>query len=132
ADLLRDYLPVQLHGPASRRGNALLQPQIGGVFGRGADPAPPQDRAAFDDVVQPGLADLFGADAAWIAAIRERTREHERARNVVVRHHEVGLVFGRVEPAVHIVIDGPEFAAYPFVAPAFDRAAEIHPDQLAE
>ena len=41
-------------------GNALLEIQPGGVFGRVPTAAPPEDRAFFNDVIQPRLADILG------------------------------------------------------------------------
>ena len=60
ADLLGDDLAVEGDRAAVRRGDAVLQAQVGGVLGRVAEAAPPEDRAPLDHVVEPGLADLRG------------------------------------------------------------------------
>ena len=62
ADLLGDRLAVDRDRAGGGRGDAALQVQPGGVLGRVAVAAPPQDRALLDDVVEPGLADLLGAE----------------------------------------------------------------------
>ena len=54
-------VPLVAIEPRRGRGDAALEVQPGGVLGRVAVAAPPQDRALLDDVVEPGLADLLGA-----------------------------------------------------------------------
>ena len=63
----------------------LLQAQVGGVLGGVAQPAPPQDGALLDDVVEPGLADLRRRSGRGVVAVvGQRAQEGEGAGDVVV------------------------------------------------
>ena len=54
------------------------------MLGRVAQPAPPQDRSLFDDVVEPGLADLGAAQVVAAGVIGQGAEEGEGAGDVVV------------------------------------------------
>ena len=88
-DLLGHGFAIELDRAALRRRDAGLEPQVGGMFGRIAQTAPPQDRAILDDVVQPGVSDLLRRDPGGEAAIGERARKRKGAGDIVVGHHEM-------------------------------------------
>lgn len=98
ADLLGDDRAVECDRTAGGGGRAGLQAQIGGVLGRVAEAAPPEDRAPLDDVVQPALADLRGSEIRGVATIGEGTEEGEGAGDVVVGDDQ-----RRAKPLVDVV-----------------------------
>ena len=127
ADLLRHRPPVQGDRAAGRRRVSLPQPQPGGVLGRTAHAAPPEDGSVLDDVVEPGLADLARAQGRIEAVILQRAEEHERAGQVVVGHDQ---------RHAHLVVDVVGDQAEPLpdrpVAPALHGASQVNADQLAK
>ena len=105
----------------------LLQAQVGGVLGGVAHAAPPEDRALLDDVVEPGLADLRGRQVAAVAVVGQGAQEGEGAGDVVVGDDQ-----GHVLALVDVVPDLAEFGHDAVVGPAFEGAAEVDADDLAE
>ena len=119
--------PLVAIGTGPRSGDPMLEVQPGGVFGRIAVAAPPQDRALLDDVVEPGLADLLGREVCRGAVVLERAHESEGAGDVVVGDDQ-----RLVQPVVHVIFDRPELLHDLLVGPALERPAEIDAHQLAE
>ena len=68
-----------------------------------------------------------GRQIGRIALVLQRAQEGEGAGDVVIGHHQ-----RHVEPLVDIVIDLAAVLHDLLVGPAFDRAAEIDADELAE
>ena len=128
ADLLGDERRVEFGGPAERRRDAGRQSQIRGVLCRVAEPAPPEDRAAVDEVVQPGLAELLGRDAQREAVIAQPAEEGEGAGDVVIGHDQRDShAFG------HVVVDQSIDGGQRLVVPTdLDRAPQVDADDLAE
>ena len=126
-DLFGHHPPVERHRAALRRGDALLEPQVGGVLGGIAQPAPPQDRLVLDDVVQPGAPDLFAAQVVAAGVVLERADEGERAGDVVVGDDQ-----GLIQALVHVIPDLAQLRRDAFVAPAFKRPAQVDADHLAQ
>ncbi len=127
ADLLGDDRAVERDGAAARRLDPCGQAEKRGVLRGVAHPAPPQDRAALDDVVEPGVADLRGGQARRIPVVRERADKGEGAADVVVGDDQ-----RLAEPLVHVGAHLAELGEDPLVEPALERAAEVDADHLAE
>ena len=127
ADLLGNDLAVQGGRAAAGRGDALLEAEERGVFGRVAHAAPPKDGAFLDDVVEPALPDLRGCDGAAVAVVGQGAQEGEGARDVVVGDDK-----GDVQIFVNVVVDFTEPLAENLVGPALEGAAEVDADQFAE
>ncbi len=87
--------------PPPRRWNTLLQPEIGGVFGRIAHAPPPEHGPLFDEVVEPSLPDLgWRVGPTCVAVVGERADEGEGPRYVIVGNNQ-----GFVELLVDVVGD---------------------------
>ena len=120
-------------GAAVGRRDAVLEAQIGSVFGAVAEAAPPQDCALFNDVVQPALADLLCGEFECVAVIGERAQEGKRAGDVVVGYDQQRFV--RVRHSWFIVDVVPHLAQLTLdlvVPPALKRATEIYADNFPE
>ena len=70
------------------------------MFGGVAEAAPPENRAIFDQIVQPGLADLLRRDGRIAVVVLQGANERERAADVVVGDDE-----RHVELVVNVVVD---------------------------
>ena len=127
ADLLGKHRAVAPDGPALRGGDAPLQVQVGGMLGGVAHAAPPEDGPVFDDVVEPGLADLLRRHLRGEAVVLHGTEEGEGARQVVVSHDE-----GKVQLIVDIIGNLAEPVDDGLVGPALHRVAQIHADHLTQ
>ena len=119
--------PLTSIEPLAGASIAALQVEPGGVLGRVAGAAPPQDGAILDDVVEPGLADLARRDVGLGAMLLERANEGEGSGDVVVGDDERAF-----EPVVDVIFDRSELANDAPVGPVLERPAEIDADQLAE
>ena len=62
--------PLRAIDPLAGAGMPRLQSQVGGVLGGVPESAPPQDRPALDQVVEPRLADLARRERRIMAVIR--------------------------------------------------------------
>ena len=127
ADLLCHRPAVLPDGAAHRGVDPVHQVQVRRVLGRPAQAAPPEDGLVLNDVVAPGLADLGGGEVLGIMVIFHGPEEAEGAGNVVIRHDQRGPHL-----AVDIVIDIAEGLPDLFIGPAFNGAAQVYADQLAE
>ena len=127
ADLLGDYLAVELDRAAQGRFNPLLQAQISRVLGGVAHAAPPEHGLLFDQIIQPGLADLRRRNLRVVAVIFQGADEGECAGDVVIgddqRHSQA---------IMHVVVDLAQALADGFVGPAFKGAAQVHADDLTQ
>jgi len=125
-DLLGDDWPIQRDRAAARGRDAVLKAQVSSMFGRIAQPSPPQDRLALDQVVQPGLANLLGGEREGVAVVRQRAQEGEGAGDVVVGDDE-----GDSALLMDVAVDLSQLLDNHFVAPAFEGTAQVHADDLA-
>jgi hypothetical protein len=97
------------------------------VLGRDTVAAPPEDSPSFNDIVQPGFADLFGGEIGSHSMLFECSDEGECAGDIVVDHDT-----GKVELLVDIVVDGSEFLQDVLIGPAFEWPAEVDTNQLSK
>jgi hypothetical protein len=132
ADLLGHLRAVELEGAAARRRDAVLQAQVGGMLGGVAQAAPPEDGAALDDVVEPGLADLGGGERRAVAVVGQGAQEGEGAGDVVVGDDQGAGLDLRIAPLVHVVGDLAQLGHDTLVRPALEGAAQVDADDLAE
>ena len=130
--LLGDDLAVERDGATLRGRDAVLEAQVGGVLRRVAHAAPPQDRAALDDVVEPALPDLGRAQVRAVVVILQGAQESEGPGDVVVGDDEGVVPQVQVVPIVDVVVDLAELALDPFVVPPLKRPPQVDADDLAE
>ncbi len=97
------------------------------MFGAHPHPAPPEDRAPFDQIVQPGLADLGRRQRHPHTLIGHRPQERKRARDVIVDDDQ-----GLAQAFMHIVGDLAQIMHDSLMGPPFERAPDIDADDLAE
>lgn len=127
SDLLGDNGSVQRRAATARRVDTVLQTQIGGVFCRYPQAAPPENRAILDNRVQPPVPDLFWRKSTGIAVFREGAQECKRARDIVVGDDK-----RLAQALVDIVVDFAELVLDPLVAPAFERTSQVDADNFAQ
>ena len=100
------------------------------MFGGVAQTAPPQNRAIFDDVIQPIPTDLFGGNFGRVARrgciVVERADKSESAGNIVIGDDERGTDF-----LVNVAVDVAERSFDFFVGPLLEWASQINADDFA-
>ena len=126
-DLFGDRLPVGRDRTRKRRLDAAFEVQPGRMLGRIAVAAPPQDRSALDDRVEPRLTDLLRREVRCDSVLGQRAHKGECARHIVVGDHE-----RRIEAVMDVIFDRSELLHYALVGPPFEWPADIDADQLAE
>ncbi len=109
------------------RWDAVLQTKVGGVLGGISEAAPPEDRAALDDVVEPGLAICCWSQIKRVPVIWQGAKKRESARYVVIGHNK-----RRTISSGQVIIDLANFLNDPVVRPTFDRSSKVDADQFAE
>ena len=113
--------------PLAVRRDPALQIKPSCLFRGIAVPAPPKDRTALDNVIEPCLADLARREIGARPVILERADECESSRDVIVGDDQ-----RTVQPLVDIVLDLAEFMHDPLICPTLERPPEIDADELAE
>ena len=126
-NLLGHHLAVGLDRAAVRPVDAALEAQVGRVLGRVAEPAPPEDGAFLDQVVEPGAADVACGQILLEVVVLHRPHKGERPRNVVVGNHQ-----RHVQHVVHVVVDLAQVLIDHLDGPTFEGASQIDADNLAQ
>ena len=127
ADLLGDDLAIRGNRPGFGRRSAVFQAKKGCVFGGGPQPAPPEDGALLDQVVEPGLANLLCRDIPGDPVVFQRSHEGEGAGNIVIRLDE-----GLAQTTVDVVVDLTEFVHDSTVRPTLERSAQVHANDFTQ
>ncbi len=127
ADLLGNHLSIQRNRATCWCRDATFEAQKSGVFGRITQATPPQNRAALNNIVEPGLTDLCWGKVKSIAIIWERTQEGECTRDVIIGDDQWCFAL-----FVDVIPDLAKLLHDPLVAPTLEWPAKIDTDNLAE
>ena len=73
ADLFSYDLAIQGNRSTCRRLNTFFEPQIRRMLGRISQATPPEDGTFFDEIVEPGLANLSRRNIRIVAIVRQRS-----------------------------------------------------------
>ena len=126
-NLLRQCGSVRLKGSAFRRIHTIFQIQERRMFRRPSQPAPPQYRFVFYDIVKPCIAERLGGKFPVIPIVLQRPEKRECSRNIIIRYNQRYPCF-----FVDIVFDFikcfPDF----MIAPSLYRTPQVDANDFAQ